>query len=129
MALPTVYPSLTYRDAPAAIAWLTRVFGLTECFVAEGPGGAIAHAELAWGDGGVIMLGSAEARSVPHTGSAWLYLVVTDPDAHYERARAAGAEIVRPLRDEGYGSRGYAVRDPEGHLWSFGTYQPARRPG
>lgn len=129
MALPTVYPALTYRDAPAAIAWLTKAFGLTERFVAEGPGGRIEHAELSWGDGGMVMLGSADkgdsSRVVPETGVTWLYLVVDDPDAHYGRALAAGAEIVRPLRDEDYGNRGYTVKDPEGHVWSFGTYQPA----
>jgi uncharacterized glyoxalase superfamily protein PhnB len=53
-----------------------------------------------------------------------VYLVVSDPDAHHQRATAAGAEIVIPLRDEDYGSRGYTARDPEGNLWSFGTYQP-----
>ena len=58
-------------------------------------------------------------------GPAWIYLVVDDPDAHYERAVAAGAEIVQPLTDEDYGSRGYTARDPEGNVWSFGTYQPA----
>ena len=59
-------------------------------------------------------------------GAACLYLVVEDPDAHYQRAVAAGAEIVQPLEDADYGSRGYTARDPEGNLWSFGTYRPAR---
>ncbi len=54
-----------------------------------------------------------------------LYLVVEDPDRHFRRAVEAGAEVVRPLEDTDYGSRGYTARDPEGNLWSFGTYQPA----
>jgi uncharacterized glyoxalase superfamily protein PhnB len=53
-----------------------------------------------------------------------IYVVVTDPDRHYERARAAGAEIVRELTDQPYGSREYSARDPEGNQWSFGTYDP-----
>jgi uncharacterized glyoxalase superfamily protein PhnB len=54
-----------------------------------------------------------------------LYLAVDHPDAHHDRARQAGAEIVLGLKDEDYGSRGYTARDPEGNLWSFGTYRPA----
>ncbi|MFI0449841.1 VOC family protein [Actinomadura sp. 6N118] len=127
MTAPTVFPALSYDDAPAAIKWLTSAFGLTEHFVAEGPDGTVAHAELAWGEGGMIMLGSTRDSEddTLRTGRCWLYLIVDDPDAHYERAVAAGAEVVRPLKDEDYGSRGYTVRDPEGHLWSFGTYRPA----
>jgi len=56
------------------------------------------------------------------TGAA--YVIVSDIDAHYARAKAAGAEIVRPLADTDYGSREYAARDPEGQVWSFGTYDP-----
>ena len=51
-------------------------------------------------------------------------MVAENPDAHHERAVAAGAKLVRPLEDTGYGSREYSVRDPEGNLWSFGTYDP-----
>ena len=129
MALPTIYPALRYKDAPAAIRWLTTAFGLTERMVVPGPDDTIAHAQLAWGDGGMIMLGSTtdggDGRLAEQVGPAWVYLVVDDPDTHHERAVAAGAEIVQPLTDEDYGSRGYTARDPEGNVWSFGTYQPA----
>jgi uncharacterized glyoxalase superfamily protein PhnB len=88
------------------------------------------HAELAWGDGGMAMLGAtsdgSDGRLATGSGAAWLYLVVEDPDAHHDRAVAAGAEIVQPLEDEDYGSRDYTARDPEGNLWSFGTYQAAK---
>jgi uncharacterized glyoxalase superfamily protein PhnB len=60
-------------------------------------------------------------------GMISLYLVVPDPDAHHDRAKAAGAQIVRELADQDYGSREYRARDPEGNLWSFGTYQPYGR--
>ena len=63
-------------------------------------------------------------RRSPATGSRRSHAVVSDPDGHYERVRAGGAEIVRELVDQPYGSREYSARDPEGNLWSFGTYDP-----
>jgi uncharacterized glyoxalase superfamily protein PhnB len=52
------------------------------------------------------------------------YVVVADPDAHYRTAKAAGAEIVMDIVDQDYGGRGYTCRDLEGHVWSFGSYDP-----
>ena len=127
---PAIYPCLTYRDAPAAIAWLKKAFGFTETMVVPGPEGTIAHAQLAFG-GGMIMVGSqrddALALGSPcdlggNTQS--IYVVVDNADAHYARALLHGAEIVRDLEDTDYGSRDYTARDPEGHLWHFGTYRP-----
>jgi uncharacterized glyoxalase superfamily protein PhnB len=129
----TVIPALRYRDAPAAIEWLCNVLGFTRHAVYEGAGGVINHAELALG-GGMIMLGSMKDDEhgrrfkVPgelggaETRSA--YIVVPDADAVYARAQAAGATIVRPLQNMDYGSREFAVSDPEGHSWSVGTYDP-----
>ncbi|HEU0316384.1 MAG TPA: VOC family protein [Solirubrobacteraceae bacterium] len=122
---PTLYPSLRYRDAPAAIDWLKTAFGFEELAVHPGEDGTIAHAELSFGPS-ILMLGSEKDDQYgSHVGQGWLYVAVEDPDAHCERARAAGAEIVRDLGDTDYGSRDYAARDPEGNLWSFGTYRPA----
>ncbi|MEV5650367.1 VOC family protein [Nocardia sp. NPDC052254] len=120
----SVWPCFTYRDAPAAIDFLQRAFGLVET-ARYGTGDVVEHAELAWSAGGGVMLGSVRDESVlcetpPGAGS--VYLVTDDPDGLYERARAAGATMVRGLRDEDYGSRGFTCRDPEGVLWSFGTY-------
>lgn len=70
---------------------------------------------------------ATSARTPRQLGGAMtggIYVVVDDADSHHERARDAGAEIVQPLADEDYGSRGYAARDPEGHVWNFGTYRP-----
>ena len=95
-----------------------------------GPAGMIAHAEMRLGPG-VIMLGSTkdeqavESSSDPGAVRYGTYVSVEDVDAHYERARAAGAEIVRELEDMDYGSREYSARDPEGYVWSFGTYRPS----
>ncbi len=124
-----VYPSLTYDDAAAAIDWLCRAFGFARRLVVPGPGDRIEHSELSHG-GAVIMVSSPKPemgrlgpRDLPGVSQA-LSLHVNDPDAHYLRASAAGAEIVQELKDEEYGSRGYMARDLEGHLWYFGTYRP-----
>lgn len=121
-----IYPALRYRDAAAAIDWLERAFGLERSAVHEGPDGTVAHAELRYGDG-MIMLGSegeTPGRFGHHAGQSWQYVVVEDPDEHHRRAEAAGAEIVMELADQSYGSREYSARDLEGNLWSFGTYRP-----
>ncbi len=129
----TVIPALRYRNAPAAIDWLCNVFGFEKHAVYPGPDGTIGHAELTL-NGGMIMLGSckddqygrnfmvpAEAGN-KETRSA--YIVVADVDEVYARAQAAGAIVVRPLQDTPYGSREFALKDPEGHSWSVGTYDP-----
>jgi uncharacterized glyoxalase superfamily protein PhnB len=130
MSNQTIFPALRYADAPAAIEWLGRAFGFEPRMVVDGPDGTVAHAELVTGEA-MIMLGSARAPDAgaydavaPPPGSASFYLVVEDPDAHHDRARGAGAEIVRPPQDTDYGSREYTARDLEGNVWSFGTYQP-----
>jgi uncharacterized glyoxalase superfamily protein PhnB len=130
MSDQTIFPALRYSDAPAAIEWLGRAFGFEPRMVVDGPNGTVAHAELAY-DGAVVMLGSTRppetndySAAAPSPGGTALYLVVGDPDAHHERAAAAGAEIVRALEDTEYGSREYSARDPEGNVWSFGTYRP-----
>src|SRR5262249_32833028 len=118
-------PALRYRNGSAAIEWLGKAFGFEKHFVVPGDGGAIAHAQLCLG-AGMIMLGSGEhePRNPWDEVQQGVYVHVTDVDAHYARAKAAGAEIVRELQDTEYGSREYSARDPEGHLWSFGTYDP-----
>jgi uncharacterized glyoxalase superfamily protein PhnB len=130
MSEQTIFPTLRYRDAPAAIEWLGRAFGFEPRMVVDGEPGTVAHAELTHG-AAMIMLGTARPPEsggfhsyAPPPGSASLYMVVEDPDAHAERARTAGAEIVRELEDTEYGSREYSARDLEGNVWSFGTYQP-----
>lgn len=125
---PAICPTLRYKDARAAIAFLEDAFGFTEVAVHEGADGTVQHAELAYGDG-LVMLGSARSdtpfsRVAGDLGTASVYVVVADTDAHHARAVAAGAEVVLPLTDQDYGSRDYTARDPEGNLWSFGTYAP-----
>ncbi len=117
--------TLGQRDAQACAGAL-QVFGFERVNVHEEPGGAIGHAELRYGPS-MLMLGSVREGSQwpQEPGSSALYVVVEDPDAHHERAVAAGAEVTMGLVDQDYGSREYTARDPEGNLWSFGTYRGA----
>lgn len=89
--------------------------------------GEIAHAELRWPPGGGVMLGSTSFTEGVHaqlpSGASSVYCVTDEPDALFERATKAGAEVAQPLEDADYGSRGFTVRDPEGNHWSFGTYR------
>jgi uncharacterized glyoxalase superfamily protein PhnB len=125
-----ICPCLFYRDAPALIDWLERAFGFRRRLVVPGESGAVAHAELSLGDDAVIMVGSAKPergwvspKDLPALNQV-ISVTVDDPDAHYARAKSAGAEILQELKDEDYGSRGYLARDPEGNEWYFGTYRP-----
>lgn len=122
---PAVWPALRYKDARAAITFLVHGLGFVEQLVVPPGGGRdVPHAELLWPLGGGVMLGSAGAGDeFDATGAVSVYLVSDDPDGVLERAVAAGAEVVRPIRDEEYGSREFTVRDPEGNLWSVGTYR------
>jgi uncharacterized glyoxalase superfamily protein PhnB len=117
---PTVFPALSYDDPRAAVDFLESAFGAEEHAVYRADDGGIRHAELRFGNGLVMFGPSGDRDSVP----ASVYVVVDDPDAHHERARAAGAEIVLELHDTDYGSREYGAKDPEGNAWYFGTYQP-----
>ena len=127
MSTPNVFPSIRYADAPAVMRWLTEAFGAVVHASFEGPGHTIAHAELRFGDG-IVMVGS----TAPPSENPWtrartgVYVAVADADAHHARAVRAGATILRPLADTDYGAREYTAGDLEGHLWSFGTYRPSR---
>lgn len=129
----TIIPAHRYQNAPAAIEWLCTVLGFERHAVYEGENGIILHAELSLGNG-IVMLGSAKDDSYGRTfkspselggvETCSLYIVVPDADAAYARAQAAGATVSRPIEDMPYGSREFTLRDPEGHSWSVGTYDP-----
>jgi uncharacterized glyoxalase superfamily protein PhnB len=126
ISAPNIFPSFHYEDAVGAIEWLNRAFGFEKQYVVPGDNNTVAHAQLRFG-AGMIMMGSG-GKADP--GNPWAserygaYVVVPEIDAHYARAKAAGAKIERPLADTEYGSREYSARDCDGHLWSFGTYDP-----
>jgi len=131
--MSTIIPALRYRDALAAIDWLCRAFGFEKRAV-YADGDVVHHAQLVYGTGMVML------SSVPKSGP-WAErtvqpdqiggretqgpcVIVADCDAHYARAKAAGAVIVDELAEQDYGGKGYSCRDPEGHLWWFGSYDP-----
>jgi uncharacterized glyoxalase superfamily protein PhnB len=120
----TIYPVLRYTDVRAALDWLEKVFQLKRAMVVE------TFATMRFGMA-TIMLSSTPAEDLgltsPRTlgaSTAAIHVYVPDVDAHYEHAKANGAEIVRPLEDSGHGSRDYNARDLEGHIWAFSTYGP-----
>jgi uncharacterized glyoxalase superfamily protein PhnB len=127
---PQVWPTLVARDAPGLIRFLVTAFGFEETVV-HADGDRVDHAELSWPLGGGIMLGSIrddpdDIWALP-PGSFGGYVVTDDPDALFTRATGAGARLIRDLQDTDYGSRDFAVLDPEGNRWSFGTYRGAPR--
>jgi uncharacterized glyoxalase superfamily protein PhnB len=129
---PQVWPTLRARDARGLIRFLVDAFGFEETVV-YGEGDHVSHAQLSWPLGGGVMLGSARSgdgdRWPLEPGAFGAYVVTEAPDALFERATGAGAEILTGLHDTDYGSRDFAVRDPEGNRWSFGTYRGEPRRG
>ncbi|MEV4779999.1 VOC family protein [Burkholderia sp. LMU1-1-1.1] len=131
--LCTVVPCMRYRDAPAAIEWLCDTFGFEPQLVVPNEDGTIAHAQLAFGNS-MIMLGSVfdtefgrlmkQPAEIGDFVTQSTYLVVNNADLVYGRALEAGARILLDIKDEDYGGRGFTCRDPEGHVWSIGTYDP-----
>lgn len=125
---PHICPTLVYEDVKAAIELLTQGFGFTANGVYEGEDGRVVHAELALGNG-VVMLGSrgtgsAFDKAMAGAGPAGVFVHVDDVDEHHARAVAHGVEVLTPPADQEYGARDYMARDAEGNVWSFGTYVP-----
>jgi uncharacterized glyoxalase superfamily protein PhnB len=125
-----VWPTLLYRDAPAGIRFLTEALGFDQLSLYPGSeDGVVEHAEFGWPGGGGVMLSSAvegNEFAVSADGVTTVYLVSDTPDDLFARATAAGARVVRPLKDDEIGSRGFTLADPEDNLWSVGTYRPSR---
>ena len=121
---PSIYPVLRFTDADKALSFFADAFGFAEVSVHRDDKGTIVHALMAW-QGDVFMFSGSKGAGDPFDLSPTVvYVAVEDPDAHHDRAVAAGAELVMGLTDQDYGSREFAVRDAEGNVWCFGTYQP-----
>ncbi len=123
--MPRITPYLYYEDVAAALAWLTRAFGFRERLRLPGPEGGITHAEMQLADG-VVMMGrpGPEYRNPKRLGQPTqnLYVYVDDVEAHFRRAKEAGARILEPPADQFYGDRRYGAEDPEGHQWFFAEH-------
>lgn len=124
---PTCWPCLSYDDAEAALRFLVDAFGFEERLVVRGDSERpVHHAELLWPDGGGVMFGSrrpgGDVFEQP-AGAGSIYVVCADADAVFARAKGHGATIVADMEDTDYGNHGFTAADPEGNLWSFGTYR------
>lgn len=140
MSNSTIIPCLQYRNAHVAIDWLCEAFGFQRLLI-HADERIVHHAQLVL-EGGMLMLGSAADEPTPaDRADSWQrriiqpdqilgretqtsFVIVRDPDAHYARAVAAGAEVIRDIADQEYGGRGYGCLDIEGHMWWFGSYDP-----
>lgn len=127
-------PAMSYKDANAAVDFITTAFGFKEHFVYRDENNSVHHAELSLGNA-MIMIGPQRAESEfgKMTGTPaqanglntqTAYIIIDEVDEHYNNAKANGAEIVMDIKDEDYGGRGYSCKDPEGYIWSFGSYNP-----
>lgn len=126
----SLFSTLRYQDPAAAITWLTQAFGFECHFVAEEEG-AVVHAQMRFGDT-LLFLGPdhGDDRYAMHsplalngTNQCVCLAVDSGVDSLRDRAQAAGADIVTQPYDTPYGSREFSCRDPEGHIWSVGTYR------
>jgi len=132
----TVVPCLRYRDTPAIIEWLRSNFGFEQRLVIPGRNGEISHAELTLGDG-MVMIGTHAddaygqlLRTPEQAGglTQTIWIRVDDADTVYSRVVESGAAIVMKIDDVAQGGRAFSCRDPEGHLWQVGTYDPWNAP-
>jgi uncharacterized glyoxalase superfamily protein PhnB len=117
-----ITPYLLYEDCAGALDFLSRAFGFEEVLRYTGEGGYVNHAEMRLGDASIMMGDPGDDYQNPKRlghESVGIYVEVDDVDAHFARAKEAGAEVLREPQDEEYGHRRYDVRDPEGHRWYF----------
>ncbi len=126
MPYAPITPYLAYEDADAAIEWLTKTFGFTETLRSTGDDGKANHAELEL-EAGVVMIGApgGDYKAPKKTGGArhiFVHAYVEDVDAHHERAKAAGANVLAAPEDQAYGDRRYQVEDLDGHIWFFAQH-------
>lgn len=126
---PTLWPSLGYRDAGAAVRFLVNAFGFDEIVIHPGAThGVINQAVLRWQPGVIVTIHSAEPDIVGFNDLGLrcpmgIYLYTDDPDGLHERAVKAGAKPIGGPESSPHGTRDATVADPEGCLWSFGNYQ------
>ena len=128
-----IIPTMRYKNASAAIEFLCTVFGFTKHWVHEEKDGTIPHAQLLFGNSMIMvssekdnefgkLVGPPVSNNDMNTMSP--YVILNDIEAHYQKVKASGADIVYDLKDEDYGGKAYSCKDPEGYLWNFGTYDP-----
>ena len=125
-----IWPVLRCLDSRILFDFLISAFGFVEGFVVLADDSiGIVHAEILWPEGGGVMMGDAVIGDAVHlslpSGPVSIYIITAQPHVLYQRAVKAGALIVKELQHEEYGSHGFSAADPEGNIWSFGTYSGA----
>jgi uncharacterized glyoxalase superfamily protein PhnB len=132
-AVKAIVPTIPYRDAGTMVDWLTDAYGFEKQRIVKNESGEFRHAQLAFGDSMIIVVRAEDSRlerlvvhpdQIGGVETQTCYLVLPDIDAHYARATASGAEIVSGIERDDRGDRSYVSRDPEGHIWMFGTCDP-----
>lgn len=129
----SIIPVIQYKNAKKTIEWICESFGFEKHLVVQGEGNTIIHAQLTYGNS-MIMLSSENnneygklikaPNSLNGINTQTPYIIVEKVDEHYKNAVNKGAEILLEIKDEEYGGRGYTCKDIEGHIWSFGSYNP-----
>jgi uncharacterized glyoxalase superfamily protein PhnB len=130
---PTVWPVLHYDDTNAALGFLVEAFGFEAALAVRDDAGDVIHAEMRWPGGGALVFGSTKHVDSVHggmrAGTGACYVVTDDPDAVFDRAVTANAQVVEPPHETAFGTgvptRAFTARDPESNLWTFGTYRGA----
>jgi PhnB protein len=121
-----IWASMTYVDPEVGIRFVTEVLGFEELVLVRGDDGGIVHSEYRWPEGGIVGIAGADDANpfLPPAGQNGLYVVTQDPQAVWDRCRAAGVDVIREPGEPHYDPGGmvFAVRDPEGNAWSFGSY-------
>ncbi|MBT8219738.1 MAG: glyoxalase [Bacteroidia bacterium] len=128
-----IIPTMRYINAAETIDWLCDVFGFEKHLIVPGDNGRIEHAQLKFSNG-MIMCGSPNERpfgkvlrtpaELDGLTTQSVYIVIDNVKEHYDVAVSKGAEIFLPFKKEDYGGEGYTAQDPEGHYWTFGSYDP-----
>lgn len=128
-----IIPTMKYKNAQTAIKWLCNAFGFKKHLVVEGANNTIAHAQLTYGNSMIMLSSEIEneygklvktPQSINGNNTQASYIIVEKINEHYKKAVAAGAKIIIENKDEEYGGRAYTCKDPEGYIWSFGSYNP-----
>ncbi|MDQ8698063.1 VOC family protein [Hyphomicrobium sp. LHD-15] len=132
---PNLMPLMRYRELAEAMSWLEQAFGFEKQIAVSDNDGEVIYGQMTY-RGSLIMMGAVrdtdldklmrQPDEVGGVETQSCYIVVDDADAHYVRSLDAGADIVLDIKSDGLGRRGYSCRDPQGHIWNFGTYNPGR---
>lgn len=129
--LSSVWPILHYRDTRMALRFFVDVLGFHQAVAIADEEGDIVHAELRWPGGGAFVFGSTKHTDGVHghmsPGSNAMYVITADVDAVYQRVQQAGSDVLNPPHETQFGSGAtayaFTAQDPEGNLWTFGTYR------